>query len=465
MKPLELSVKIANKTKNERLHLMDDHSAIGERVRDWIVATGDNPQSLSDMERKIRWGLYWLGNIILHLWLMSLTLRYPPAERVCPHCGERADYREKRPSKLHTMFGTVRYRRAYYLCVHCHQGHCPLDIQLGLRPNAMSAEVERLAALIGVQMPFGKGREVFEQLTLVSLSDHSLDKASQAYGTEIEQREQEQYVEALDTEALLRREREKPRPVRLYGAIDGGRVRTRPTEADDNPWRELKTGAWFIAKGQPPKNPNGKWTIQAQDISYYTDIGPADDFGKITWATGVQRDAHRAVELIFLGDGARWIWDLVTLHFPNAIQIVDWFHACEYLAPIAKAAFSSPEHRSQWIERVKTDLWQGNLDAVIAACAQQVDRFRDDDPAQKAVTYFTNNRHRMDYPTYRANGYQIGSGTIESAVKQIAAQRMKVPGARWDLQNARLVAKARAAFLSGQWDELAVRRERLSYCA
>lgn len=444
---------------------MDDHSAIGETVRDWIVAGSDKPQSLSDMEKTIRWALYWLGNIVLHLWLMSRAMRYPPAEKVCPHCGEMARYREKRGSKLQTMLGTVRYRRAYYLCGHCHQGHCPLDLQLGLRPNAMSAEVERLAALIGVQMPFGKGREVFEQLTLVSLSDQSLDKASQAYGREIERREEDQYSEALDSEALRRRERETPRPLRLYGAIDGGRVRTRPAEADDNPWRELKAGAWFTAKGQPPQNPDDEWRIQAQAISYYAHIGHADEFGKIAWATGVQRDAQRALELIFLADGARWIWDLVTLHFPNAIQIVDWFHACEYLAPVAKVAFSSTQQRSHWIERVKTDLWQGNLDAVIAACAQQVDAAREEDPAQKAVTYFTNNRHRMDYPTYRAHGYQIGSGTIESAVKQIASQRLKVAGARWDVQNARLVAKARAAFLSGQWDELAVRRQTMSKCA
>ena len=82
-----------------------------------------------------------------------------------------------------------------------------------------------------------------------------------------------------------------------------------------------------------------------------------------------------------------------------------------------------------------------------------------------AVTYYTNNQQRMDYPTYRANGYQIGSGTIESGVKQIATQRMKVPGARWNLQSARLVAKARAAFLSGQWNHWATRRKILPQCA
>lgn len=71
------------------------------------------------------------------------------------------------------------------------------------------------------------------------------------------------------------------------------------------------------------------------------------------------------------------------------------------------------------------------------------------------MTYYTNNQHRIDYPTCRAQGDQIGSGTIESSIKQIVTQRMKVTGARWNFDNARRVAKARAAFLSGQWHKLA----------
>jgi hypothetical protein len=71
----------------------------------------------------------------------------------------------------------------------------------------------------------------------------------------------------------------------------------------------------------------------------------------------------------------------------------------------------------------------------------------------------------MDYPTYRKHGYQIGLGTIESAAKQIVAQRMKVTGAIWNLESARFVAKARAAFLSDQWNALAARRTHLNRAA
>lgn len=443
---------------------MDKHISIGEAIRDHLLAETRDPQSLSEMEDKIGRILWWLGNVVLHLWLRWLA-REASGRVVRCRCGGEAQYVRQRPGQLHTLFGVVKYQRAYYLCSACGQGTYPLDERLGLRPNAMSAEVERLAGLTGVQMPFEKGSEVFEELTLVSLSDQSLDKATQAYGREVEQQESEWCKQAQNPEELLRRERENKPPLRLYGTIDGGLVPVRAPKGEPQPWRELKVGAWFVARGQPPRHPDDEWKIRAEHITHFADILPAKDFGPLVWATGVQRHAQLACELIFLGDGARWIWDLVDFYFPDAIQIVDWFHACEYLAPVAQVAFTRKEKRDNWVEQMKAALWKGKLDVVIAACQKHVNPYREEDPAQKAVTYYTNNRHRMDYPTYRANGYQIGSGTVESAVKQIAQQRMKVPGARWNLESARLVSKARAAFLSGQWSTLAARRQCLPRAA
>ena len=111
---------------------------------------------------------------------------------------------------------------------------------------------------------------------------------------------------------------------------------------------------------------------------------------------------------------------------------------------------------------MRSDLWEGRLEAVIAAFERLTDHSLANEPAAKAATYFANNRHRMNYPDYRAKGYQIGSGTIESGCKQIVTQRLKVAGAIWDLDNAIKTAKARAALLSGQWDTISSRRELLA---
>jgi hypothetical protein len=70
------------------------------------------------------------------------------------------------------------------------------------------------------------------------------------------------------------------------------------------------------------------------------------------------------------------------------------------------------------------------------------------------VTYFTNQVHRMDYPAYRAKGWCIGSGVVESACKRVVGQRLKGAGMRWGEDGADAVCHLRALFLSdkGQWD-------------
>jgi hypothetical protein len=108
-------------------------------------------------------------------------------------------------------------------------------------------------------------------------------------------------------------------------------------------------------------------------------------------------------------------------------------------------------------------LWEGQIDKLIYACQQL--------PAQlspavhKAITYFTHNQKRMDYARFRQHGYFIGSGTVESAGKQIAGLRLKRAGARWTEEGALATAKARAAWLSGTWDVLASKRATLPLVA
>jgi hypothetical protein len=324
----------------------------------------------------------------------------------------------------------------------------------------MSAELESLSGMTGAQLSFGQGSNLFEALTLISLSDHSLAKATQAIGSEVQAQEKEWMAQSNNEVWLQEQDRLADRPKRLYGSLDAAKVHIRGEEED--PWRDLKVGAWFTTTTKPPQKPEEDWKIEADDITYYCDVLEAKDFGNLLWGTGCQRQAQLAEELVFLGDGAEWIWNLVKEHYPEAVQIVDWFHATEYIAPVANAAFTDKDKRQSWSDQVRGDLWEGKLDKVIAAFTRFTEHQRAGEAAAKAVTYFTNNQHRMDYPSYRANGYQIGSGTIESGCKQIVSQRLKVAGAIWDLDNAIKTAKARAALLSGQWETITSRREHLA---
>lgn len=442
---------------------MDNIIKIGQLLLETLSERIKYPDDLGQMERELRQLLRECGQVGLSQWVESLTPTYPKDHSCCPHCHQEADYIRRRCGNLRTLQGSIAYQRPYYLCPHCHRGHYPFDNELGLRPNQMSAEMERLGGMIGVEIPFGQGSNVFGELTLSSLSDQSLDKAAQAYGKEMSRVEKEWIAQSQD-EAEIRRRRQKERlPLRLYGSMDATKIHIHGDEKD--PWRDLKIGAWFEARGRPPTKPDGEWRIQAENITYYADICEAKKFSALFWGTGVQQNANLARELVILGDGAEWIWNLVKENFPKAVQIIDWFHACEYLMPVAKSAFQDEKQQQAWVRNVKDSLWNGELDDVITACEAHVDSKLKEDPAEKAVTYFRNNRSRMDYPTYRKQGYHIGSGTIESAAKQIGTQRMKVAGAIWNEDSARNVAKARAAYLSGQWDILAQRRACLTQIA
>jgi hypothetical protein len=397
--------------------------------------------SLSEMEQAIKHMSHRLGNEIMRQWLKEQAGEYPADEHRCG-CGKPARYVRRRSGVIISLQGRVDYRRAYYLCEHCQQGHYPLDDRLGIKSGEMSEEVIRQAALLGIEDAFETSSQKLAELTLLELSPNSIRKASLVMGERVHQQEQAQFARSQRLDSQLEQRRVSAKPERLYGSMDGFMV------CLEDGWHEMKAGAWWTTSTRKDG------TLKAQHLAYYADLLAAEDFSDLVWATGFERLADQAKELVFVADGADWIWRIVERHFPQAVQIVDWYHACQYLAPLALLAFSDPDERQRWMHAVKDLLWEGRIDEVIDACSQQTNSARPDDPARKAVTYYTNNRQRMDYAAFRAQGYMIGSGSMESGCKQIGFERLKIAGARWSVDGARKVAKARAAFLSKQWHTL-----------
>jgi hypothetical protein len=339
-----------------------------------------------------------------------------------------------------------------------------LDEKLGLRPGEISAELESLLGMVGASMTFGKGADLFERLTLLHVSPQTMDKATQRMGAEMMRLEEEWVEDSEDEMAVHRQIRARRDGRRLYGSLDATKVHTyERRDEEDEGWRDLKVVAWFETDKPPPDTPNGDWEIKAKEMTYHCNFIEAKAFGKLLWATGFRRKALQASELVFLGDGAEWIWNLVQNHYPQAVQIVDWFHAAERLGDVAKAAYKSPDERERWRQRMRQFLWDGQVERVVHACASLADAHVEE--AARAANYFDNNKMRMRYDRFRNNGYQIGSGSVESACKQLGILRMKVPGATWNLSGARFTAKARAAFLSDQWNLIEQRRVHLPRAA
>ena len=135
-------------------------------------------------------------------------------------------------------------------------------------------------------------------------------------------------------------------PQRIYGSLDAAKVRIEPrprkgqTPEEHEDWRDMKVLCWFETETvstlqrsvrQWKKVVREQIPQRAKNLRYFCDITEADEFGKLMWATGYSLNADLSRELIFLGDGAIWIWNLVSKYFSNAVQIVDWYHAEEHL--------------------------------------------------------------------------------------------------------------------------------------
>ena len=150
------------------------------------IETEEVAVTMTEMERTVRQVMQEAGRLALGKLLAAQESKYVEREVSC-QCGAGAVYKRRRKGRFHTMLGDVSTRRAYYLCGTCRQGFYPLDRRLGLRPNAFSAELERLVGMTGVQLPFQKGSILFEALTLVSVSDQGMSRAGCRIGERVVQ--------------------------------------------------------------------------------------------------------------------------------------------------------------------------------------------------------------------------------------------------------------------------------------
>ena len=372
-----------------------------------------------------------------------LSMLDEQSQEVCEECrcGQMGRRVSKREARVLSVFGWVKYARSYYGCEKCGRHWVALDEAQGLRAGQATQLMSSLLGLAGITVSFEEAGRQIEQYLQVAVSANTIRQETQLIGEKQAQQEQKWIAQSQDLAYLQVRERNPQRPKRMYGSIDGAFV---PLEKE---WKEAKTISWYRVGPR-----YGSSEPHALDIAYYTSLETAGSFGQLVWGTGVHHQADQAQELVFVCDGATWIWTMVTQYFPDAVQIVDWYHACQYLYPVAEAQSLSKAERDTWVAEMETLLWEGDVEHIIRECQSLLQVVGD--PAQRLISYYTNNLERMRYADFRKNDYFIGSGTVESGCKQIITMRLKRSGARWTPNGATMTAKARTAWLSGSWHDV-----------
>jgi hypothetical protein len=363
------------------------------------------------------------------------------------------DYRIK---EVTTVLSKVGMNRAYYHCQECQEGILPKDRDLDIENTSFSPGVRRMMARVGAKESFDDGRMDLEELAGVRVTAKEVGRVSEAIGAQIEGVDRRERTPVMEGKVIAL---VPPIPI-LYIAIDGTGVPVVPSETEGRKGkqteiaktREAKRGAVFTqttvdAKGHPVRD--------EASTTYVGAIETAEELGPRIYAEAVRRGLNRAGKVALLGDGAVWIRGIAEEHFPNAIQIVDLFHALEYLWDIGKLVYGPTGATvTRWFQNQKDELKEGDVKKVITAIKRLKPHNQSvREEIKKTLGYFETNINRMKYAEWIEQGLFVGSGVIEAGCKRIVGQRLKQSGMRWTVKGANSIIALRCCQISGRWEE------------
>jgi hypothetical protein len=367
----------------------------------------------------------------------------------CPYCECAAKFHSYQQRRVLTVHGEMKVRRAYYYCGRCKQSFIPYDDVLGLT-DEISPGLLPLVCLAGTLLPFGDAAEdVLKRFAGVRLSASTVLRCTEAAGERLRAQHKEgRMVQAAPAEPQWTAAPAAGQPV-AYVGLDALSVPMQGPGAGKAEHRMLYTALLYT-----PKKEHTRYLV---------------DFELDALAEQVRAQARtlgitQVSDLIAVTDGGNGLEEALQRHLAeNLTTILDWYHAAEHLCDFAKAWQADDEpSRVQWQQQARGILYEQGGEALLAFL-QAIDlpphtsaSVREE--LRKLIGYFENNRHRTDYPSYRAKGWDIGSGPTEAGCK-IIGERLKGSGMRWVEDGAATVAALRSLYVSsgklwdGFWDQ------------
>ena len=251
---------------------------------------------------------------------------------------------------------------------------------------------------------------------------------------------------------------------RVVISTDGGRIRIRQNKRGpktkkgrnrySTEWREPKLLIIYVV------NEEGRMERKFCPFIDGTMKGPDAVFGMLRFYLSKLK-LGTADQVLFVADGARWIWRRVPQLFeylcvdPKRVyELVDFYHAVEHLGKVAACRKSwSPGQRKKWVKKHKKLLKAGKVQRVIDAI-KTLCKGRNSKEFRRERNYFIRNQHRMDYHAIAEMGLPIGSGAMESAIRRVVNLRLKGSAIYWHTRTAEAMLMLRSYFKAGRWNIL-----------
>ena len=321
--------------------------------------------------------------------------------------------------------------------------------------TSLSPGVTRMVGLVGAMVSFEEGSTLLRDLAGVQLGAKRVERAAKKLGEQLSDQER----------STVEPELERAVPRTCYLGVDGTGIPMRAA----------------ALAGRAGKQPDGSartreaklcvvWSAEHQDAHGV----PVRDPGSATYSAAIESAASRdtddhvspfaervareltrrrfdqAPRRAVLGDGAAWIWNLANEQCPNAIEIVDRFHAKEHISDLSKAIWGEyQELHTHWRDDRFAELDRGDIESLLGRIAAHAQSF---DEARRAAPYFDTNKARMRYGAFHDAGLCTSSGIIEAGCKTVIGTRLKRAGMHWSLPGANAILALRCAVLSNRLD-------------
>jgi hypothetical protein len=331
-------------------------------------------------------------------------------------------------------------------------GFFPLDEELQLLPGHLTPSLEQSLVRLATWMPFEKAVKELHHFTRVTVSEPTIRRDAQAAGAA--------YVE-VQTEQVERIERTLPPapegPAVQFLGVDGAMV-----PLVGGAWTEVKTLA--LGTVQPPvlDAKRGEWVVHTTDLSYFSRLADAETFGRLALVETHRRGTETAKQVCAVTDGAEWEQGFIDLHRREAVRILDFGHAGEYVAAGGQAVLGEGTDACQaWLKETLHELKHGQPDTVLntlrdmhtEVSARGAGSVAAAATLEKSVGYLEKRRAHIDYARFQALGYPIGSGSVESANKLVVEARLKGAGMHWAVPHVDPMLALRNIACSDRWEE------------
>lgn len=353
--------------------------------------------------------------------------------------------RGRRERTIQTVLGPIRVRRAYG--INHGRRFFPLDEQMRLVDRYTPGALRLMLHAGAMEASYEQAEQMLQMYAGLNIVGKQIQRMLHRLGPSMAAWNQT-------------RENEPPRRVgTMYVCCDGTGVPMRPEETRGRRGRgpsgvartrEVKLGCVFT---QLTTDERGAPMREASSTTYCATFQGSDELGPLLRQEAIRRGMGRAGRIVFIGDGAAWVWKLASIFFPQALQVLDFYHACEHLHELARALWPQEscavEHARRWTKALE----KGRLTSILKQARAALPRSgRRRQEALAEIRYFETNAERMRYDHFRQQGLFIGSGVVEAACKTLIAQRMKHSGMHWTILGAQAVVASRCCIFNNGYE-------------